>query len=61
MADIQYIFLLEETQLWEDKCEYNIGEANAVPKQEHEVQQWVNVGQLEYNSDKETALSTVNK
>ena len=30
MPDADYVFLLEETQLREDLCEYNIGEANTV-------------------------------
>ena len=56
MSDADYIFLLEETQLQEDNCEYDIGEANTVLEQEREVQQWMNAGQLGKNSDEEAAL-----
>ena len=55
MSDTDYIILLEETQLREDNCEYDIGEANTVLEQEQEVQQWMNAGQLDDNSDKEEA------
>ena len=56
MSDTDYIFLLEETQLWENNRQYNIGQANTVLEQEREVQQWTNAGQLENNSDEEAAL-----
>ena len=55
MSDTDYIFLLEETQVWEDNCACGIGEANIVLKQEREVQQWMNAGQLDNNSDEEAA------
>ena len=53
------MFLLEETQLREDVCEYDIGEANTVLQHEREVQQWMNAGQLEAESDDEGGLATV--
>ena len=59
MSDVDYIFLLEETQLREDVCEYDIGEANMVLQHEREVQQWMNAGQLEADSDDEGGLAIV--
>ena len=59
MSDADYIFLLEETQLREDVCEYDIGEANMVLQHEREVQQWMNAGQLEADSDDEGGLAIV--
>ena len=59
MSDADYMFLLEETQLREDVCEYDIGEANTVLQHEREVQQWMNAGQLEAESDDEGGLATV--
>ena len=41
MSDDDYVFLLEETQLREDNCEYDIGEANTVLQMQREEQQWV--------------------
>ena len=40
MSDTDYIFLLEETQLREDVCEYDIGVANTLLQQQREDQQW---------------------
>ena len=37
MSDTYYIFLLEETQLREGNCEYDISEVNTVLEQEREV------------------------
>ena len=59
MSDADYMFLLEETQLREDVCEYDIGKANTVLQHEGEVQQWMNAGQLEAESDDEGGLATV--
>ena len=42
MSDDDYIFLLEKTQLREDNCEYNIGEANTVLQMQREKQQQMN-------------------
>ena len=53
MSDADYMFLLEETQLREDVCDYNISEANTVLQHKREVQQWMNTGQLEAESDDE--------
>ena len=39
MLDADYVFLLEETHLWEDMCEYDIGEANMVLQMQQEAQQ----------------------
>ena len=40
MSDSDYLFLMDETQLREDICEYDIGEANTVLQKQHEEQQW---------------------
>jgi len=40
MSDADYIFLLEETQVREDICEYDIGVANTLLQQQREEQQW---------------------
>jgi hypothetical protein len=42
MSDNDYVFLLEETQLREDNCEYDIGQANTILQMQREEQQWVN-------------------
>ena len=38
MLDADYVFLLEETHLREDVCEYDIGEANTVLQLQREDQ-----------------------
>ena len=40
ISDTDYLFLMEETQLREGVCEYNIGEANTLLQQQRTEQQW---------------------
>ena len=49
MSDSDYIFLMEETQLREDVCEYNIGVANTFLQQRREEVQW----RVDHNLDNE--------
>ena len=59
ITDADYIFLLEETQLRDDVCKYDISEANTVLQHKRKVQQWMNAGQLEAKSDDERELATI--
>ena len=49
MSDSDYIFLMEETQLREDVCEYDIGVANTFLQQRLEEVQW----HVDHNLDNE--------
>jgi hypothetical protein len=51
MSDDDYVFLLEETQLREDNCEYDIGEATTVLQMQREEQQWVNTNNDEVEEE----------
>ena len=51
ISDDDYIFLLEETQLREDNCEYNIGKATTVLQMQRDEQQWVNTNNDEVEEE----------
>ena len=42
MSDNDYVFLLKETQLRVDNCEYDIYQTNTILQIQQEEQQWVN-------------------